>query len=47
MSTTAEFTNIIETSPLVDQTSYTAQTKTYPTAPCSGVFAPSTQATTR
>jgi hypothetical protein len=30
VSTTAEFTNIVETSPLVDQTTYTAQTKTYP-----------------
>ncbi|WP_286168424.1 cell wall-binding repeat-containing protein [Phycicoccus sp. SLBN-51] len=33
VSTTAEFTNIIETSPRIDQTTYTAQTKTYPDGP--------------
>lgn len=33
VSTTAEFTNIIETSPLIDQTTYTAQTTTYPDGP--------------
>ena len=33
VSTTAEFTNIIETSPAVDQTTYTAQTATYPDGP--------------
>ncbi len=33
VSTTAEFTNIIETSPRVDQTTYTAKTKTYPEGP--------------
>ena len=33
VSTTAEFTNIIETSPMIDQTAYTAQTKTYPDGP--------------
>ncbi|MDR6862235.1 cell wall-binding repeat-containing protein [Phycicoccus sp. 3266] len=33
VSTTAEFTNIIETSPLVDQTTYTPQTVTYPDGP--------------
>ena len=33
VSTTAEFTNIIETSPRVDQTTYTAKTKTYPDGP--------------
>jgi hypothetical protein len=33
VSTTAEFTNIIDTSPFVDQTRYTAQTRTYPDGP--------------
>ena len=33
VSTTAEFTNIIETSPMIDQTRYTAQTTTYPEGP--------------
>ena len=33
VSTTAEFTNIVETSPRVDQTTYTAKTKTYPEGP--------------
>jgi putative cell wall-binding protein len=33
VSTTAEFTNIIETSPMLDQTRYTAQTVTYPEGP--------------
>lgn len=33
VSNTAEFTNIIETSPRIDQTTYTAQTKTYPDGP--------------
>ena len=33
VSTTAEFTNIIETSPRLDQTTYTAKTKTYPDGP--------------
>ena len=33
VSTTAEFTNIVDTSPLVDQTRYAAQTRTYPDGP--------------
>jgi len=33
VSTTAGFTSIIDTSPLVDQTTYTAQTTTYPDGP--------------
>ncbi|NMM35155.1 MAG: hypothetical protein HHJ13_14405, partial [Phycicoccus sp.] len=33
VSTTDTFTNIIDTSPLVDQTTYTAQTTTYPDGP--------------
>lgn len=33
VSTTATFTNIIDTSPFVDQTTYTAQTITYPDGP--------------
>lgn len=33
VSTTKEFTNIIDTSPLVDQTRYEAQSKTYPDGP--------------
>ena len=33
VSTTAEFTNIIDTSPFVDQTRYAAQTRTYPDGP--------------
>ena len=46
VSTTAGFTNIIDTSPLVDQTTYTAQTTTYLTVPSTGGSVPlTTQAT--